>query len=451
MAYTHGTAILRKAATIMVSLVVILFGVGNVRAFAAENTACSSGMSQLDCDALLGDWDAWVPDNCATSIASNNSAPDGDLSLSANQIAIARIIMGVAKTENLGQQGALIGLMVGLDESHLQIYANSGVPLSLNNPNKQAVGSDHDSLGVFQQRISTGWSTISNNPNDQAAVNQLMDPTYNAEAFFGSPPGSNAPHALSKGLQNVSGWQSLDPWVAAQKVQVSAFKDGSNYKAYYNQAQQLITKYWDDGGTVPVPLPIALTAATPSIGDNASSCPGNSSYNCAASGTATATDTTKILCEAQKYAGIWYDFGGGHAGRTAYVQGCPNPTTPPDNQPSGGPNGGNPSPCALDCSSLVSMAVDDAFGTTFDWTVADIVADHKHWQQINLQQAQPGDVVTVGIEHIEIFVSYDAGSKTIHTFGAHHTGTKVGPSQADQGYYDGVYRYIPNPTVPRAQ
>lgn len=188
-----------------------------------------------------------------TAIAIPTQAP------SEIQATNAKIVIGIAKTENLGKPGALIGLMVGLDESGLRVLANTNVPLSESNPNKQGNGGDHDSLGVFQQRISTNWSTISTDPNNAAAVNQLMDAAYNAEAFFGSPPGSNAPPQLSKGLQNHADWQSKEPWIAAQEVQASGDPTGSNYHAQLMAAQNLLNQYYDAAPAVP--LPVAFTAA----------------------------------------------------------------------------------------------------------------------------------------------------------------------------------------------
>lgn len=172
----------------------------------------------------------------------------------------AKIIIGIAKTENLPQSAALIGLMVGLAESGLKNYANSGVPISLTHPNVQAVGHDHDSVGVMQQRPSTGWSTFPGSINSKDVVYQLMDPAYAAEAFFGSPPGTKTFSALRKGLQNVSSWQTLAPWVVAQKVQASGTASGSNYQRQMPQAQALISKLWDL--SPPIPLPVPFTAAT---------------------------------------------------------------------------------------------------------------------------------------------------------------------------------------------
>jgi len=184
----------------------------------------------------------------------------GPISTTESQAAIAKTVMGVVKSEGFAagddKKAAQISLMVAIAESGLKIYSNSNIPLSLGVPTAQAVGHDHYSLGVFQQQITTGWSTLGGDINNIAAINQLMDPAYNAEAFLGSKPGSNAPRALSKGLQNIGNWQGLDPWVAAQKVQVSGTSDGSNYKRFQAAAQSLIDQYWDSSPAVPLPVPL---------------------------------------------------------------------------------------------------------------------------------------------------------------------------------------------------
>lgn len=219
---------------------------------------------QIPGDSSCGASEALATASAATSVDTTDA-----------QAANAKAIIGIAKTEKLDKPGALIGLIVGIVESGLKVYANSNVPLSLNNPNKQATGSNFDSLGVFQQRVSQDWSTISNDKNNKATVDQLMNPAYNAEAFFGSPPGSSAPKQLSKGLQNHTDWASKDPWVAAQDTQISAYDGhprrennfssvyGGNYKDALGRAQALLTQYYDSAPAIPLPVPLTGGSATP--------------------------------------------------------------------------------------------------------------------------------------------------------------------------------------------
>ncbi|HEV2402928.1 MAG TPA: M15 family metallopeptidase [Candidatus Saccharimonadales bacterium] len=206
-------------------------------------------------EAQLNDTPFFDPTFGCTNFNSTGSGP-GNVSGSAAQDDNAKTIIGIAKTDGLGENAAQIGLMVGLDESTLLSLANQNVPLSEHNPNKQGDGSSGTSLGVFQQQITFNWSTISSNINDVAAINQLMTPAYAAEAFFGSPPGSGAPSALSKGLQNVTGWQSMQPWVAAQAVQHSGTPDGSNYEREVANARSYLNKFWSSAPAVALPVAI---------------------------------------------------------------------------------------------------------------------------------------------------------------------------------------------------
>lgn len=214
------------------------------------------------------------------------NSPTGDVTLEEAQAANARTVIGVAKTYNLGQQGALIGLMTALAESHLKNYANTGVPISQQNPvwlslaEPRPLGNDHDSVGIIQQRVSTGWSTYGNYTNgsdpekDKNVTWQLMDPAYAAQAFFGTPPGAELPaglaqpSALQKGLQNKPGWESKPYWEAAQSVQVSAYDGnpraannfssivGENYKNQQAAAQSLLDQYWQSSPPIALPIPV---------------------------------------------------------------------------------------------------------------------------------------------------------------------------------------------------
>ena len=170
----------------------------------------------------------------------------------------------------------------------------------------------------------------------------------------------------------------------------------------------------------------------------AAGCAGGAAVDCSGS-----SGTEKILCAAKAYEGIYYEYGGGHQGYSAFKSGCPDPSNPPNNQPSGGPvNGdpaglsGNPSPCGLDCSSLVSVAVDDAFGQSYMWTVAGSMqgAGADKWHSVPMSQAKAGDIVTSS-GHVEIVDHVSGG--TVYTFGAHNTGEKIGGTSFDTSYFTG--------------
>lgn len=115
-------------------------------------------------------------------------------------------------TNGVNRQATVIAFMTVFVESVWLMYANSNVPASLSYPH-DAVGSDHDSLGLFQQRPSAGWGSVA----------ELMDVGYNAQAFFGGGAGPNAGNP--PGLLDISGWESMGYGAAAQAVQVSAFPE----------------------------------------------------------------------------------------------------------------------------------------------------------------------------------------------------------------------------------
>lgn len=237
--------------------------------------------------------------NNATTISNTSSSNNTQLgSYAQYQINNALTILGVVKEEGLPKIAGEISLMVALDESTLTDYSNIYVPLSESSPYQQAVGANGTSLGIFQQQITTGWSTFSNDPGDNQAVSQLMTPAYNAEAFLGSPPGTqitgvNQPSALQKGLQNINGgdWQNVslttttggtaqdELSAAAQDVQASGTPDGSNYYAQESAAEALVNQLW--GQASPVPLPVPFTGGSNTSGTTISAqCPsgsGNSS------------------------------------------------------------------------------------------------------------------------------------------------------------------------------
>lgn len=75
---------------------------------------------------------------------------------------------------------------------------------------------DHDSLGLFQQRPSMGWGTPA----------QLTDPTYATNAFLAALM-TYAPHYLSQSL-----------WASAQAVQRSGFPTA--YAQWEAQAARMV-------------------------------------------------------------------------------------------------------------------------------------------------------------------------------------------------------------------
>ena len=109
----------------------------------------------------------------------------------------ARIIIGVGTSLGVSDYGLVIALATAMQESSLR-NLNHG---------------DRDSLGLFQQRPSTGWGTPA----------QVTDRVHASKLFFG---GSTAPNrGITRGLLDIPGWQSITVTQAAQAVQISGHPD----------------------------------------------------------------------------------------------------------------------------------------------------------------------------------------------------------------------------------
>ncbi|HEX8227184.1 MAG TPA: NlpC/P60 family protein [Candidatus Saccharimonadales bacterium] len=150
----------------------------------------------------------------------------------------------------------------------------------------------------------------------------------------------------------------------------------------------------------------------------------------------------RILCEAKEWDGVWYRWAGGHQGGAKFLKGCPDPSNAPRNKAHGGPYNGNPSPCGVDCSGLVTMAINRAFGLKLDgWTTKGMNNNPDVWKKIPMEDAKAGDIVTQGlgknVHHVEIVRKMKGD--LAYTFGAHKTGTRTGNAV---GRYDEAFRYV---------
>jgi hypothetical protein len=120
--------------------------------------------------------------------------------LDSTQSKNARDIISEVKKENVGKQGCLASIATALTESSILIYANKGVPESMKY-HHDAVGSDHDSIGIFQQRASIYKSVADD-----------MDAAKSAGQFI-------------QGMKAVSGWEHKNIGDLCQDVQKSAYPD----------------------------------------------------------------------------------------------------------------------------------------------------------------------------------------------------------------------------------
>ncbi len=213
--------------------------------------------------------------NASISPTSGGATASKDLRKGASKEDIAAAIVAEGKRRNLSDDDIKSAVATGIVETGLKNYANSNVADSLNLPHDK-VGSDHDSVGVFQQRQTWG------------KTEDLMDPTKAAGKYY---------DALTK----VQGKDSMTVGQRAQAVQRSAFPDRYDQKA--DEAQALIDKVSKSSavpvtsqGTVPVTI-------QPTSGNTA-----NTAATAAptASTAATAAPTTGAKTTAKKSASMPY-------------------------------------------------------------------------------------------------------------------------------------------------
>jgi hypothetical protein len=153
----------------------------------------------------------------AAAAAQEAAEPKPVGGLSKLQMSNAIAIIEAGKAEGLDQKAWAIALATAMQESKFRNYANVNVAESYNYE-YQAEGSDHDSVGLFQQRPSSGWGS----------VKELMDPKTSASKFYNS-------------LKRVDNWEDMPVTRAAQTVQVSAFPDA--YAQWEDLAWDIIAEY----------------------------------------------------------------------------------------------------------------------------------------------------------------------------------------------------------------
>jgi murein DD-endopeptidase MepM/ murein hydrolase activator NlpD len=276
---------------------VVLIGVG-VMLNPAATAACVPGSLHV----------GPIPDSLTATTRNGQT-----ITLNRTQLTHAATIITVGgQTNGVGRPGVVIALMAALTESSLRMFANTGAyPESADYPN-DGNGSDHDSLGLFQMRPATGWGTVA----------ELMDPQYQARAFYGGPTGPNYPSP--RGLLDIPGWQQMDPGEAAQAVEVSAYPD--RYQNYQPVAEAILTALTrppstgGGGGGVPVvpettrivfPLPEGTWVRTSAFGWRTDPFTGERAFHSGSD--YGAADGTPIFAIADGLVTV-AEFSGGHGG-----------------------------------------------------------------------------------------------------------------------------------------
>ncbi len=115
--------------------------------------------------------------------------------LTAEMAANASIIIQIGRELGVSDRGIVIALAAAMQESSMRNIDYG----------------DRDSLGLFQQRPSTGWGTR----------DQILNAPHAARLFYGGP--NNPNKGNTRGLLDIVGWRSMTLTQAAQAVQISAY------------------------------------------------------------------------------------------------------------------------------------------------------------------------------------------------------------------------------------
>jgi LysM repeat protein len=174
----------------------------------------------LTTDALLAanglDWSSVIYTGHTLVIpgggASYATASYSATGLSAESAGYAAIIIQVGRELGVSDYGIVIALATAMQESTM----------------RNLDWGDRDSVGLFQQRPSSGWGS----------VEQLTDPWHSARLFYGGPTNPN--RGNTSGLLDVPDWSSLPLTVAAQAVQISAYPDA--YAKWESSAWQWLAE-----------------------------------------------------------------------------------------------------------------------------------------------------------------------------------------------------------------
>ncbi|MFF3852791.1 hypothetical protein [Micromonospora sp. NPDC002575] len=201
-----NTTILRKS---ILGIAGLAFA-GGIAAGPLHTTTPDAGTSAVDARPVA----AVQADKPTAGVDTGKLIPHGvqgaqsRIDLDTEQTANAKAIIAATKKAGLDERAAVISIGTALQESKLQNLGHLGDR------------NDHDSLGLFQQRPSSGWGS----------PEQITDPEYATTAFL-------------KGLRQVDGWQDKALTDAAQTVQVSAYPDA--YAQWEQQAADLVTQHWN--------------------------------------------------------------------------------------------------------------------------------------------------------------------------------------------------------------
>ena len=138
-----------------------------------------------------------APDANPAAEAPASASASVDPGLDAEQSENARLIIRIGRELGVSDRGIAIALGTAMQESWL----------------RNLDWGDRDSLGLFQQRPSSGWGS----------PEQILDRERATRVFYGGAADPNG--SATRGLLDIPGWEGMAYADAAQAVQISAYPD----------------------------------------------------------------------------------------------------------------------------------------------------------------------------------------------------------------------------------
>lgn len=138
-----------------------------------------------------------IPVVVSPELAAQTAPAPATSGLDAEQAGNAALIIQIGRELGIPDRGIAIALGTAMQESWL----------------RNLDWGDRDSLGLFQQRPSSGWGT----------PEQVRDPARAVRVFYGGPADPNG--TATRGLLDIPGWQDMSYADAAQAVQISAYPE----------------------------------------------------------------------------------------------------------------------------------------------------------------------------------------------------------------------------------
>lgn len=394
-------------------------------------------LSPADLNSIYNDtvWYAPSSDNpvCsgAGAVTAGSGAPDGAAFPNLDPTAMANAINTWIIQQNPSSE------LKGLGETIVAGAKNSNINpfLILAIAHEESSLSTPSDWNVQHANNSFGRTAASGQPSIQGAKLWYKWTSVEASVDNTAPENQNAPGGgdIASYIRNEYGSQLDNNNLLAMITQYAPPVENdtaqyiSNVQSWVSQLVNLTA----GGASAPSTSSFAGVATT--------GCSG-STTNCT-SGNSTATGVNAaILCEANKYNGIYYLFGGGHEAYSTFRQQCPEEAI---SGAAASSTPTSPGPCSTDCSGLVSVAVDGAYGQNFTWSVSTndgsiVGSGSQYWQEIPISQAQAGDILTRP-DHVEIVDHVQGG--TAYTFGSHETGKQTGLVAVSTSYWSSAYRW----------